>query len=340
MSSLAGAVAAVTGLGGSAAVSGLRKGEASGVAVKGDTAAVTGGALAGAAAALEKGVVSGSSMKGDAAGAVCASCAGPDTVASRNLAATTSSGVVGDEAAGPCGSLNRFAHPRKLACCDAGLGFGFGAAAGAAGTAAAAASFGAAAGGPGAAGNLSGLPTGSCTTDGRTNTKLDSREAPRRDASVAGELDRDEAALVVPAAAGSPAAKRSRRSRSTAAAAESPPGELLPPASDAADAVSEPGRRPDAARPQTLCAGSADCCCGRCAGIGIAIALLASGCAGGRCSAAAAGCCAREAGGSGLGGGGLERACGSVENTGGLVCGGVHGCGTSDWPSCGGGVSA
>lgn len=352
-SSLAGAVAAVTGFGGGAAASGVMKGEACGAAVNGDTAGATTGALACAVAGLEKGEAGGACMKGDAGEAVCAPCAAPDTpgssfVASRNLAATTSSGVVGDEAAAaPCGSLNRFAHPRKLACCDAGLGFGLGALAGAA---VAAAGVGAGpAGGPAAAGNLRGLPTGSCAADGRTKTKLDSREAPRKDASVAGELDREEAAVAVPAAAGSPAAKRSRRRRSAAAAAaaaaESPPTEL-PPASDAeaADAVSELWWRLDAARPHTLCAGSADGCCGRCVGIGIATALLAvnasGGCAGGRCSAAATGCRARDAGGSGLGGGGLERACGSVENTGGLGCGGVRGCGTSDWPSCNGEASA
>jgi hypothetical protein len=244
-----------------------------------------------------------------------------------------SSGVVGEEAGAGSGAENSFAHPRKLACCATGLGLG--AATGFAGgntSAGAVAAGRAATVARGICGNCCGLPATCCPAfAGGTKTKLGDLDATRRDESVAGELDLEDPAVVVPRPAGSPAAKRSNRRRSAAsaaaAAADSSALGVLP-SSETADVVSEPGRRLDAARPQTLCAGSADACCCSCCcrggGIGIAVVVRA---AAGRCTTVAGG--GRAAPKPGLGGGGLERMCGRVEKAGGCACGGVLGCGTS-----------
>lgn len=129
---------------------------------------------------------------------------------------------------------------------------------------------------------------------------------------MAGELDLDlELALAaIPGFAGYPAAKRSKRCLSAAAAAaaaaDSAPS-VLALLSDCTEAASEFALRLEAARPQVLCAGSAEAG-GRC-GMAIAAELLAAGCiscgAAGRCSTVAGG--GRAAPERGLGGGGLDR---------------------------------
>lgn len=164
-------VAAGYGDSGGAAVPGTMKGDVGGSA----EAATVNGDSGGAAVpgAMNGNTGAAKAVNGDAG----TSAMGGLLVASRNLAATMSSGVVGDEAASP-GSESpspeprTFAQPRKLACCEAGLGFGrvagllgsatgaaVAAAAGAAASAAGAA--GAATAGGGNWGNCCGLPTAS-----------------------------------------------------------------------------------------------------------------------------------------------------------------------------------